>query len=661
MGLTAQARSLTGASRPLNQAAGGLSNTQSETENTPRGKSIEHHVKNWQLKELGSFSDTIAVDTLTTGFQVHSPAFRKSPVNVQLGNLGAPSQPAMVSEMSIRNDFLFAKNLSYFFDTPENWRYYNTRTPYTNLYYQYGGPKRRSEEAIGVLFTQNINKRWNVGFDYKVISSIGKYEAQRVENRNFRFFSSYSGLKYELHGSYAYNKTDHLENGGIIDDDYIFNPDRYNFDQKESIPVNFYSASNRIDNHQLYVNQALKIGNLTVSRRDAESVKLPLGTAIHTFHLNRNRRNHRIDNLSRAIDSGADEFFYKAIFIDSTATRDLIYHTSIKNSFQLKFNEEANELLRFGLRVFVTNEIENLQYPKLPEQPGTYSTPPVYMSADSTFANTHLGGQIFKNLGERFRWNAGMRFYFQGYRTGDSELTGAISSSFKVANDTAGLFANGGLFLTTPSFFESRYTSNHFIWEERFNQTKTLKVRSGLKIPTRRAEISVEGRFINDYIYWNQEAMPTQTNAYLKLLELKLFKHFSLGNFHNRNTVLYQITSHQEIVPLPQWAIYSSVYYENTLFDVLFIQLGFDVRYTSLWYAPAYMPATGQFHTQNERKVGNYPFVDAFLNMQLKRARIFIKMDHINEGFPDNNYFHTINYPANPRGLRFGVSWNFYD
>jgi hypothetical protein len=47
--------------------------------------------------------------------------------------------------------------------------------------------------------------------------------------------------------------------------------------------------------------------------------------------------------------------------------------------------------------------------------------------------------------------------------------------------------------------------------------------------------------------------------------------------------------------------------------------------------------------------------------MQLKRARMFIKMDHINQGMLNNNYFHTINYPVNPRGLRFGVSWNFYD
>jgi hypothetical protein len=73
------------------------------------------------------------------------------------------------------------------------------------------------------------------------------------------------------------------------------------------------------------------------------------------------------------------------------------------------------------------------------------------------------------------------------------------------------------------------------------------------------------------------------------------------------------------------------------------------------------MPATGQFFIQRERKTGNYPVFDPFANFHLKRANIFVKYNHINQGWPDNDYFHTIGYPINPGGVRFGVSWNFYD
>ncbi|MCA1745461.1 MAG: putative porin, partial [Bacteroidales bacterium] len=522
----------------------GVPGTQ-ETSSEAPVKPIPHEVKNWFLLDLGTRADTVPIDTLSLGFQLHSPAHREAMANVQLGNLGAPWQPAMVSEMTLARRFIFSENLHPFFKRPHEWRYYNTRTPYTNLYYQYGGPKRRSEEAVGVLFTQNINKDWNAGFDYQLISSIGRYDAQQVENRHFRFFSSYSGEKYEVHGSYVYNKTDHLENGGIIDEDYILNPDEYDYGQTENVPVHFYSASNRIDNHQLYISQALKIGNISVSQRDDESVKLPLGTAVHTLHVDRNRRVHRIDNLNRYLAENPDGFFYPNIYADSTGTRDSVYYTSIKNTFQLKFNEEANALLRFGLRAFITNEIEQYRFPVVPSKYGTFSEAPIYQQGDSVFSTTLIGGQIFKNLGEQFRWNAGMRFYFQGYRSGDSELTGALSSQFRVVADTAQLFAEGGLYLTTPTYFEDRYYSNHFAWENSFDKVQTMRLRGGVKIPTRRLEASVEGRFINDYVFWNQEALPEQTSAFLSVLELQLSKHFSLGGFNSRNTLLYQVSSHQ--------------------------------------------------------------------------------------------------------------------
>src|SRR5690554_7325052 len=70
-----------------------------------------------------------------------------------------------------------------------------------------------------------------------------------------------------------------------MDEDYVLNPDDYDFGQEENIPVQFYTASNRTDNHQLYLNQALDIGNLTVSRRDGESAVLPVGTAFTTCKL----------------------------------------------------------------------------------------------------------------------------------------------------------------------------------------------------------------------------------------------------------------------------------------------------------------------------------------------------------------------------------------
>lgn len=623
---------------------------------------IKHVVKNWKLADDFSRADSVAVDTLLQGFQVHSPAFRESMVNVQLGNLGAPWKSAMVSGMPIYTRFLFTENLNYFFGGPETWNFYNTRTPYTNLYYQYSGPKTRSEDALSILFTQNINKDWNAGFEYNLISSIGKYEAQKVDNRHFRFFSSYVGEKYQIYGSFTFNRTKQLENGGLVNEDYILHPENYDdYSDAENIPVNLYSASNRTDNYQLFLNQSLNIGNISIASKEGESTKLPVGTAIHTLHIDRSRRIHEITDLDKYLEDDPSSFFYPNIYADSLSTNDSVYYVTIKNTFQLKFNEEANSFLRFGLRAFISNNVEKYKYPAQPVVLGTSTTAPEYLQGDTTFTTTYIGGEIFKNKGDNFRWNAGVKLYFQGYRSGDSELTGALNSQFRIRKDTASLFTDGGIFLVSPDFLTNRYWSNHITWQNHFDPVKTVKVKAGINIPTRKISLTGEIRLINDYIFWDNQALPDQTSEFIKLIELRLNKHFKLWNIHSCNSLIYQVTSKEEILPLPEFAVYSSNYYQNVLFKVLHFQLGFDARYNSKWYSPSYMPATGQFHLQQTRKTGDYPYVDVFLNMLLKRARIFIKMDHVNKGMLNNDYFYTVGYPANPRGIRFGVSWNFYD
>jgi hypothetical protein len=85
------------------------------------------------------------------------------------------------------------------------------------------------------------------------------------------------------------------------------------------------------------------------------------------------------------------------------------------------------------------------------------------------------------------------------------------------------------------------------------------------------------------------------------------------------------------------------------------------VFYTSAYYANAYMPATGQFYIQTEKKYGDYPFIDFFINAQIKTVRIFIKVDHLNSGLMGNYYMLTPHYPMSDRAFKFGISWRFFD
>jgi len=85
------------------------------------------------------------------------------------------------------------------------------------------------------------------------------------------------------------------------------------------------------------------------------------------------------------------------------------------------------------------------------------------------------------------------------------------------------------------------------------------------------------------------------------------------------------------------------------------------MRYHTSYYAPAYMPATGQFYVQSKVLIGNYPVINAYLNFHLKRTRFFLEYYHINQKFMKGAYYSMPNYPINPTIMKMGVSWNFYD
>jgi hypothetical protein len=625
--------------------------------------SVVKNIRIWKLADDFSLIDSIAPDTLFNGFQNHHPALKNNPFIVHLGNFGTAYQPMVLSHLTSDNNFIFYNALQAYIQHPEELVYYNTTVPYTNLTYYFGSPKRRSTESMNIIFTQNVNKNWNVGVEYNISSSVGHYDAQKTDNQKARIFSSYQGKKYAIHGSLLYTKLKHEENGGLQNDDEILNPVESEYDQTENIPVMLTTSQNRITNRQLFLTQSLGLGKISINDTLKGNKELPVSTIFHTLHIDNAKRIYAVDDLNSYYERDSRDPFYPVIYGDSLRTRDSVTYTLIRNTFQIKFNEEANSLLKFGLRAYIDNEVKKYSFP-LPYSFVTSSTgkrTAFYHSSDTTLTTTSIGGQIFKNTGKNFWWNAGMRFYFQGYRAGDSELTGQINSLFPIGKDTAGIYASGGLFLQSPGLFMEYYNSNHLRWNKEFSPEKTLKIRGGIKVPTKRFELSGEVRLINDHIYWNQQALPDQTGSVLQLVEINLSQHFKIGHFNNLNRVVYQVTSHPEIIPLPQFSAYTSNYFEGLVFKVLRYQAGAEMTWFSAYHAPSYMPATGQFFVQNTKTIGEYPFVDVFINLHLKRARIGLKMEHVNQGLGKTNYFSAPGYPIKPRNFQFAVSWNFYD
>jgi len=188
-----------------------------------------------------------------------------------------------------------------------------------------------------------------------------------------------------------------------------------------------------------------------------------------------------------------------------------------------------------------------------------------------------------------------------------------------------------------------------------------MDVNGSIVAPGYKLRLSANYALINNYLYNNYEGIPSQTDKELLILSAFADKDFGFRNLHLHAKVLWQQVSDEDYIHLPDFSAFASVYYKFVMAKVLFAQIGVDTLYNTKYYADAYSPATGLFYLQNEKKYGNYPYIDVFANLRLKRTRAFFKWSNVGTNFLDGEYFTVLHYPMPRSTFRFGLSWLFYD
>ena len=148
----------------------------------------------------------------------------------------------------------------------------------------------------------------------------------------------------------------------------------------------------------------------------------------------------------------------------------------------------------------------------------------------------------------------------------------------------------------------------------------------------------------------------------LWLAQAALTLRMAWGWFHVDMQHLFQHSTEKEQLDVPLWGCKNSLYGDFTLFrGALRMQLGTDMRYFTAYHPNGYDPATGVVYNQN-REVGDYIWADVFLNLQVKRASIYLKAGHLNALWESSpRYFLLPHYPGQKFGLFWGLTWNFFD
>lgn len=596
-------------------------------------------VKTWHVTDRFAVADTVPVDTLHLNYQNSNPIDRFSIANSYNGNLGSPIQPKLYFDRPANTDFIFSNAYFPYVMDVKHATFYNTKTPYSNIDYNTGGTTYREEDHIKFLFTANTHKNFNFGTTLDYIYAPGEYNNQGSQRFAGSLFGNYQGKHYSATGLIATNNLSNYENGGIENTKDITSPIGV---ATAVIPTNFIGYSNYKLN-QLFYNQQYSVGIERPVRINEDSVRMdyvPVTRFLHTLKFDDARKRYYEPGLV------AKPFYANSYYKQTNDTSAL---QTLTNTVSVSMEEEFNKWMNFGLTAFIENEIQNYTFNK-----------------DSLVNNmfqssTKVGGILSKQRGQLFKYNILGELSFLGYKAGDFRLEGNVGGFLKLWSDSVSLVANGFVRSDKPSYFLEHYDSNHFRWNNNFANIYRTHIGGTFSIPTRLFSLNVSVENITQYVYFDSIAKPVQFSGNVQVLAVNLKQDFHFGKFALENNIVYQLSSQPGVLPLPYLTLYHNLYFHDVWFHVLSMQLGVNVRYHSAYYAPSYMPATGQFYTQATTKIGNYPVVNAYINFHLKRTRFFLEYYHINQKFTNDAYFSMPNYPIDPAIIKWGISWNFYN
>ena len=242
---------------------------------------------------------------------------------------------------------------------------------------------------------------------------------------------------------------------------------------------------------------------------------------------------------------------------------------------------------------------------------------------------------------------------------GDVRIDGNVSTHFRLLCDTVAVTAYGSFCNEEAPYLMNHYRSNHFAWDNNFGKTRRLRIGGLLDIPHTGTRIDVGVENVQNLIYFNGECLPVQAGGSVQVFSARLEQKLHTGILNWDNTVTYQTTSDDAVIPLPKLTIYSNLYLKFKVAKVLSVQFGIDCDYYTRYYGVGYQPATASFYNQREVKIGNYPFMNIYANMKLSKTKFFVMMSHVNQGMTGSNYFVLPHYPMNPRRFQVGLSIDF--
>lgn len=569
------------------------------------------------------------IDTLIRDFHRYTP-YQRSDYTIQdLGNIATASRPIFYEvpdQIGVTPGF----DVYNLYWEANRIRYFDTKSPYSNLKVSLGGKGRSITE---VSFARNINPRWNFGFNYrgyyidKTIQRQGKGD-RNVRSVYYDLFTSYRSQDstYRLFFNVARNRHQVFEYGGVLVGE--------GYDRSEFFQKNARRTLTEAEARDLRINLHL-------------FHQYEIGSALQVYHkFDRYRQGNDFYDTPASAPPG----YYEHTEVDSAKTMDETRFVSLRNEAGIKGN-----LLKLFYNGYYAIRNFNMDY--------------MYLDSDTLHVRTsgaehYLGGRMMLNLDSLMTLHG----WVEVMDNGNFRIEGELQSRWLEASIKQNQYE--------PGFMQQAYRGSHNVWNNSFSPVNVTQLNGYLHYRSPWLHISPGVTFtrMNNYVFYNQDTsrvqhvMPVQSDGSHVILSpelrlsLKLIKHVSL---RTRTIYTSLLENSDGAMKVPELFVNAQLSYENIHFGGnLELHTGVEVHWQSAYDALGYAPAIQQFYVQDPRiafRSNAFPLVDVFLNAKIKRGRIFVKYHNLVQAVTGEGYFPTPYYPGQGNVIDFGFDWSFYD
>jgi Putative porin len=593
------------------------------------------------------------IDTTVDGIHNYNFVQRYKNLYQDLGNIGTAIRPIFYKAPEQIGTLLGYDAFSLYTFKPSQVRYYNTKSPFSNIIYVPGG---NDQDLLQFELSRNIDSLWNVGINVQRISANKQLIDKTATSNNtaishwdFMIHSNYQ-TKNKKYALLAYlNLSDHNSNdqGGVVQENYTVTENNVNVTKLRTLQEMLSFGGNR----PLLTN---------ASTRDKS----------YNLHIYHEYAGYKAFQIYQVIDVQTRNVLFKdANFSDGWKTGFYPYAFKTTDGLGVRYPTDTSTLKRLVLdSLYNESKFTNFEYKtgikgfyrgfnyRLHFRQRFYDyTNPLNSNYNKSRNENFLGIWLNQYFKDSTRFFAAFE---KSLSTDDYKLNGEFQGKW--------LNVGGDFQSSSPTFVQQLTYNNSFRW---YNSTtalsnvKTLNIfgYTDLKIKQLAVRPSVDITKILSYIYYDSLSYVQQAKEDIEMYRFGLGFDLKRGRFSTTNQIFYTQRTGPDLIRFPKVFINSRVAFDLLYKKKLYIQTGVELHYKSSYYADGYMPAIQQFHLQSKQEILGYLQTDVFADLRINRVRLFVKFAHVNQGLFNGGYYASPGFAGMGRTFEFGLHWLLFD